>query len=51
MRQDSRKTAENMITMEEYLKKRQAIKRQEAAGRVERTQSEDALKMAEILYV
>ena len=51
MRQDSRKTAENMITMEEYLKKRQAIKRQEAAGRADRTQGEDALKMAEILYV
>ena len=29
MRQDSRKTTADMITMEEYLKKRQAIKKQQ----------------------
>ena len=32
MRQDSRKTAANMISMEEYLKKRQAIIRRIQRG-------------------
>lgn len=51
MRQDSRKTAANMITMEEYLKKRQAIKRQENTERTDRPRGADALKLAEMLYV
>ncbi len=51
MRQDSRKPTANMITMEEYLKKRQAIKRQETAGRTDRSRGADALKLAEMLYV
>ena len=51
MRQDSRKTTANMITMEEYLKKRQAIKRQEGTERADRSRGADALKLAEMLYV
>ena len=51
MRQDSRKTAANMITMEEYLKKRQAIKRQEDSGRSDHSRGADALRLAELLYV
>ena len=51
MRQDSRKTAANMIAMEEYLKKRQAIKNQENTERTDRPRGADALKLAEMLYV
>ncbi len=51
MRQDSRKTTAKMITMEEYLKKRQAIKRQEGTERADRSRGADALKLAEMLYV
>lgn len=52
MRQNSRKTTANMITMEEYLKKRQAIKRKENAGRADlNTGLMTALKLAELLYV
>lgn len=51
MRQDSRKTTANMITMEEYLKKRQVIKKQEDTGRTDRSRGADALRLAELLYV
>lgn len=51
MRQDSRKTTANVITMEEYLKKRQAIKRQEDSGRSDHSRGADALRLAELLYV
>ena len=51
MRQDSRKTAANMISMEEYLKKRQAIKNQENTVRTDRPRGADALRLAELLYV
>ena len=52
MRQDSRKTTANMITMEEYLKKRQAITPPAARQQTERTEElETALKLAELLYV
>lgn len=52
MRQDSGKTARNMISMEEYLKKRQAIRMRETARGTDRAQSAaEALKLAEMLYV
>ena len=60
MRQDSRKTTADMITMEEYLKKRtmeeylkkrQAIKRQQDTVRTDRPRGADALRLAELLYV
>lgn len=51
MRQDSRKTTANMITMEEYLKKRQAIKKQQDTVRTDRPRGADALRLAELLYV
>ena len=51
MRQDSRKTTADMITMEEYLKKRQAIKRQQDTVRADRPRGADALRLAELLYV
>lgn len=52
MRQDIAEPAGNMITMEEYLKKRQAIKRKENAGRADlNTGLMTALKLAELLYV
>ena len=52
MREDSRETAGNMISMEEYLRKRQAIRRRERAQRTDREQeTEDALKLTELLYV
>ena len=52
MRQDSRKTAENMITMEEYLKKRQAIKKNNAPKK-DRTgeTAASALEIAELMFV
>ena len=51
MNQDSNENTRNIITMEEYLKKRQAIKRQE--DRIEGTGMIPmaAMKLAEILYV
>ncbi len=50
MRQDSGKTAGNMITMEEYLKKRQAIRRsEEAQNAADRQEAPSALKLAELL--
>ena len=52
MRDDSKKTTGNMISMEEYLRKRQAIRRRERAQRTDREQeTEDALKLTELLYV
>ena len=51
MRQDSRKTTADMITMEEYLKKRQAIKKQQDTVRTDRLRGADALRLAELLYV
>ena len=52
MRQDSRKTTANMITMEEYLKKRQAIKKNNAPKK-DRTgeAAASALEIAELLFV
>ena len=53
MRQNSNETAGNMISMEEYLKRRQAMTppagRWHTRSRVEDT--ERALKLAELLYV
>ena len=52
MREDSRETARNMISMEEYLKKRQAIRRRERSQRADRErETEEALKLTELLYV
>ena len=51
MRQNSRKTTANMITMEEYLKKRQAIKRKKESGADMGMIPMTAMKLAEILYV
>lgn len=51
MRQDSRKITADMITMEEYLKKRQAIKKQQDTVRTDRPRGADALRLAELLYV
>ena len=52
MHQDSNEAASNVITMEEYLKRRQAIKQNEMGPRSEREQvAASALKMAEILFV
>ena len=52
MRQNSSETAGNMISMEEYLKKRQAMT--PSAERWQRKDTEDpvtALKPAELLFV
>ena len=52
MREDSRETAGNMISMEEYLKKRQAIRRRERGQRTEgERETVAALKLTELLYV
>ena len=52
MRQNNSETAGNMISMEEYLKKRQAITPPAARQQTERTEEpETALKLAELLYV
>lgn len=52
MREDSRETARNMISMEEYLRKRQAIRRRERSQRADRErETEEALKLTELLYV
>ena len=51
MHQDNSEAASNVITMEEYLKKRQAIRKQEDTGRTDRSRGADALKLAEMLYV
>lgn len=56
MRQDSRKTAKNVISMEEYLKKRQAVRQQETLQRKGPAEAEPrgeaaVLKLAEMLYV
>lgn len=51
MRQSFKGETRDIITMEEYLKKRQAIKRQENTERTDRPRGADALKLAEMLYV
>ena len=52
MREDSRETARNMISMEEYLRKRQAIRRRERGQRTEGgRETVAALKLTELLYV
>ena len=52
MRQDSRKTTANMITMEEYLKKRQAMRKRRPGGKADAEERlAAALKLAEILCV
>lgn len=52
MREDSRETAGNMISMEEYLRKRQAIRRRERGQRTDRErETVAALKLTELLYV
>ena len=57
MGKNSRKTAKNVISMEEYLIKRQAVRQHEAALRDKKpadkmTRSEEAaLRLAELLYV
>lgn len=52
MRQDIAEPAGNMITMEEYLKKRQAIKKNNAPKK-DRTgeAASSALEIAELLFV
>ena len=52
MRQNSNGKTRDIISMEEYLKKRQAIKGKENAGRADlNTGLMTALKLAELLYV
>ncbi len=52
MCQDSSETARNMISMEEYLKKRQAMDPSETIlGTEHIKETETALKLAELLYV
>lgn len=52
MRQDSRGKIENMISMEEYLKRRQALKRRKVPEEKSFTpEPADALRLAELLYV
>ena len=51
MRQDSRKTTADMITMEEYLKKRQEIKKQQDTVRTDRQRGADALRLDALFYV
>ena len=52
MRQNSNETAGNMISMEEYLKRRQAMTPSAERGQTEGTEEpETALKLAELLYV
>ena len=51
MRQISNETAENMISMEEYLKKRQAINLRENTQKKGQPKEAAALKLAELLYV
>ena len=52
MREDSRETAGNMISMEEYLRKRQAIRRRERGPRTDgERETVAALKLTELLYV
>ena len=52
MRQNSNETAGNMISMEEYLKKRQAMTPPAARWQTEgKEEPVTALKLAELLYV
>lgn len=52
MSEDSRKTAGNMISMEEYLRKRQAIRCRENTRKTDRDRAgTEALKLAELLFV
>lgn len=52
MRQNSSETAGNMISMEEYLKKRQAMKKKKAGEKADTDlNAAAALKLAELLYV
>ena len=52
MRQNSEETAGNVITMEEYLKRRQAITTSENEWRPEcESETPVAWKLAELLYV
>ncbi len=52
MRQNSNETAANMISMEEYLKRRQAMTPPAGRWQTENTEdTERALKLAELLYV
>ncbi len=52
MRQDNMEPARNMISMEEYLKKRQAIKKGSTADKTEfRETAASALQLAELLFV
>lgn len=52
MHQDSGETAIEMITMEEYLKRRQAIRQQDAVSGAELAlETASALMIADILYI
>lgn len=52
MRQNSNETAGNMISMEEYLKRRQAMTPSATGWQTESTEEpETALRLAELLYV
>ena len=52
MRQDNNETAGNMISVEEYLKRRQAMTPPAGRGQTESAkETETALKLAELLYV
>lgn len=52
MRHDSRGKSRDIISMEEYLKKRQAINMRESTKKAGQLQEEAAaLKLADLLYV
>ena len=52
MRQESPEETGNLLSMEEYLRKRQAVKRSEGSGKEARwPDAASALKIAELLYV
>ena len=51
MRQISNETAENMISMEEYLKKRQAINSEKNTKKEGQPLEAAALQLADLLYI
>ena len=51
MRQNSEETAANMISMEEYLKKRQAINSEKNTKKEGQPLEAAALQLADLLYI
>ena len=51
MRQNSNETAGNMISMEEYLKKRQAINSEKNTKKEGQPLEAAALQLADLLYI